>query len=66
MGKWSIASEKRALMARRGYTNSRQLPQCMAPLLQSPKPVTIGPSKAEQRAQAAEALAQWQQKQKGA
>jgi hypothetical protein len=66
MTKWSAASQKRALMKRRGFANSRQLPQCMAPLMQSPKPVTIGPSKAEQRAQAAEALAQWQQKHKGA
>ena len=66
MGKWSAASKKRALMARHGYANSRQVTPFMAPLMQSPKTVTIGPSKAEQRAQAAAALEQWQQKQKGA
>jgi hypothetical protein len=65
MSKWSAASQKRALMAKRGYANSRQLPQFTAPLL-APKPMTIGPSKAEQRAQAAQALEQWLQKQKGA
>jgi hypothetical protein len=65
MTKWSAASKKRLLMARRGYSNSRQLPQFAAPLL-APKPMTIGPTKAEQRVQAAHALEQWLQKQKGA
>jgi len=66
MTKWSAASKKRLLMQRRGFANSHQVTPFMAPLMQSPKPVTIGPSKAEQRAQAAAALEQWQQKQKGA
>jgi hypothetical protein len=66
MSKWSAASKKRVLMKRRGFANSRQLPQCMAPLMRAPKPMTVGPSKADLRAQAAEALAQWQQKHKGA
>ena len=62
--KWTAAAQKRALMKRRGFANSRQLPQSMAPLLQSPKPVTIGPSKAEQRAEADAALAEWKRRQK--
>jgi hypothetical protein len=65
MTKWSAASKKRALMAKRGYANTRHVTPFMAPLMQAPKPMTIGPSKAEQRAQAAAALAQWQQKHKG-
>jgi hypothetical protein len=63
MAKWSDASKKRTLMKRRGSSNSRQLPQFMAPLM-APKPMTIGPTKAEQRAQAAAALEQWQKRQK--
>jgi hypothetical protein len=66
MSKWSAASKKRALMARRGYANSRNVTPFMAPLMKAPKPIRVGPSKAEQRAEAAAALAQWQQKQKGA
>jgi hypothetical protein len=66
MSKWSAASKKRALMQRRGFANSHQVTPFMAPLMQSPKPVTNGPSKAEQHAQAAEAFEQWLQKQKGA
>jgi hypothetical protein len=65
MTKWSAGSKKRLLMAKRGFASSNQVTPFMAPLMQRPKPMTIGPSKAEQRAQAAEALAQWQQKHKG-
>jgi hypothetical protein len=63
--KWSAASKKRVLMAKRGFARSNRVMPFMAPLMQRPKPMTIGPSKAEQRAQATAALEQWQQKQKG-
>jgi hypothetical protein len=65
MTNWSAANKKRALISRRGFVNSRRRTPFMVPMLRTPRPVPVGPSKAEQRAQAAEALEQWQQKQKG-
>jgi hypothetical protein len=65
VGKWSAANKKRALMTRRGFRNSRQQTPFMAPLLRAPRPIMVGPSKADLRQQADAALAQWQQKQKG-
>jgi hypothetical protein len=63
MPRWGIADQKRLLMRVRGSAGARSLPQSNAPPM---KPLPAGPSKRELREQAAAALAQWQQKQKGA
>jgi hypothetical protein len=56
----------RGVMQRQGRESKRVEVPFMAPLLpEKPQPAR-GPSKAEMRAQAAEALEQWQQKQKAA
>ena len=62
MTKWS--AQKRSLMQRRGFMNSRQETPFAQPLMKAPKPSRVGPTKADLRKQADAALAAWQQ-QKG-
>lgn len=65
MTDWSLTNKKRAMLLRRGFANSRRRTHFMVPMVRAPRPVPVGPSKAEQRALAADAIEEWLQRHKG-
>jgi hypothetical protein len=55
----------RSVLRRQGLERKKSAPGFMAPLLPGIEPRPAPPSKADLRQQAAEALDEWQEKQKG-